>query len=350
MTKDILITFDYELFLGFRSGSVQKCLIEPTFKILKVLQQNNCKSIFFVDLTYLTQLKKIAKEYPRAQEDYTIIINQLKEIKNSQHYIHYHIHTHWLDAIYLPEENEWDLSNKNRFALSNLKIEEVHEVFSQASEILEKELEIPNSAENPLGFRAGGLYLQPFETLKEVFEKFHIKYDFSVLKGAKSSDSQNRFSFDYSNCPEPAIYRFTNNVVQIDNEGAFIEVSLNQIELRNGYKIANGLLYRVTRNKPEHKVIGDGKASGNQINREDNKKRNYLKASETISIEMINYIRARLYMRELKKNNFVHFISHPKLFTPYSVRQFDLFLKKAKRNYTLETDFKKIINNQIESK
>ena len=48
-TKNILLTFDYELFLGHISGSVNDCLILPTNKILSILSDQNIKhSMFFV--------------------------------------------------------------------------------------------------------------------------------------------------------------------------------------------------------------------------------------------------------------------------------------------------------------
>ena len=349
MTKDILITFDYELFLGFRSGSVQNCLLEPTSKILRVLQDNNCKAIFFVDLTYLNQLKIVSSDYTQALIDYNLLIEQLKTIAKLGHFIHYHIHPHWLDAIYLPKENEWDLSNKDCFALSNLEEGEVSQIFEDSYNILQNDIGLNISKHNPVGFRAGGLYIQPFNTLQEVFKKYFIAYDFSVLQGAKSSDSQGRFSFDYSVCPKLPVYRFSNDVNKIDENGPFTEVLLKQVELKNGYKIANGLFYRLMKKHSQHIIIGDGKSSGNVINKPVNGRKKYFKALETISIEMINPVRASLYMKELKMNNFIHFISHPKLFSPYCIKQFDLFLKKAKRNFIIETDFKKIIEHQSRS-
>ena len=93
-------------------------------------------------------------------------------------------------------------------------------------------------------------------------------------------------------------------------------------------------------------IFGDGNSSGNIINKPSNRWKNYFSVSETVSIEMINPVRARLYMKELKRKNFIHFISHPKLFSPYCIKQFDLFLKKAKRKFIIETDFKKIIEHQ----
>jgi hypothetical protein len=345
MKKKLLITFDYELFLGRRSGSVKNCLIQPTYELLEVLNRHKIKAIFFVDLTYLSQLNSIKNSRKLAMSDFKEIETQLRKIQDTGHKIYWHIHPHWLDAIYLPKINQWDLSSKKRFAISNLTQNEISYVFQQSYEIL-KEFKLNEQA---VGFRAGGLYVQPFSKLKPFFKKYNIHYDFSVLQGAKSSDGKGQFSFDYSDCPKLPVYRFSNDVNKIDENGPFTEVSMKQIELKNGYKIVNGLLYRLMKKHSHHIIIGDGKSSGNVINKPATRWKNYFRVFETVSIEMINPVRARLYMKELKKNNFIHFISHPKLFSPYCIKQFDLFLKKAKRNFIIETDFKKIIEHQSRS-
>ena len=342
MKKKLLITFDYELFLGRRSGSVSNCLILPTYELLDVLNKYKIKAIFFVDLTYLSQLKRIKKSNKSAMSDFKKIENQLRKIQNSGHKIYWHIHPHWLDAVYLPEINQWDVSNKERFAINNLTQNEISYIFQQSFEIL-KEFKLNEEA---VGFRAGGLYVQPFSKLKPFFEKYNIHYDFSVLQGARSSDGQGRFSFDYSDCPKLPVYRFTNDVIKSDKNGLFTEISMKQIELKNGYKIVNGLLYRLMKKHSHHIIYGDGNSSGNIINKPSKRWKNYFKVSETVSIEMINPVRARLYMKELTKNNFIHFISHPKLFSPYCIKQFDIFLKKVKRKFIIETDIKKIIEHQ----
>ena len=56
MKKKILLTFDYELFLGAKSGSVDNCLIVPTDMLLDVMERHQTKAIFFVDTTYIMRM------------------------------------------------------------------------------------------------------------------------------------------------------------------------------------------------------------------------------------------------------------------------------------------------------
>ena len=68
--NQLLLTFDYELFLGGKSGTVNNCLIKPTDLILKLLKKNNLSSIFFVDTIYLYRLKEIAQLNINARIEY----------------------------------------------------------------------------------------------------------------------------------------------------------------------------------------------------------------------------------------------------------------------------------------
>src|SRR6478609_9323839 len=111
MKKSVLLTFDYELFQGTKSGSVKNCLIKPTSRLLPILDQYGAKSVFFVDMLYVYRLSEIVEGYPKAKADFNLIKHQIMEFANRGHYVFNHLHPHWLDAKYIAEENQWDLSN-----------------------------------------------------------------------------------------------------------------------------------------------------------------------------------------------------------------------------------------------
>ena len=57
--RNILFTFDYELFLGANSGTVEKCLLEPTNLLINLFDKFSIKNaIFFVDTSYLIRLEQ----------------------------------------------------------------------------------------------------------------------------------------------------------------------------------------------------------------------------------------------------------------------------------------------------
>ena len=336
----MLFTFDYELFLGSNSGSVKNCLINPTYKLLSVLEKYNHTSIFFVDLTYLIRLHEIKEKYEKAQNDWTMIEDQVNKISSLGHCVFHHVHPHWLDAVYVPESNKWNLSDKSRFSLDKLLDVEIDELFIKCNKILSNfNLKTPS-----IGYRAGGLYVQPFSRVKKQFMKYGIKYDFSVLKGAHSHSSNGKYAFDFTKCPDELIYSFRDRVTEKNTKGEFVEIALEQVELNGLRKILNGLHYRLNKNKANHKIYGDGVSSGNTINNRAKKSLSeYLNVRETISIELMNPFRNGLYFNSLKKSSFQHFISHPKLISDYNLQQFDSYLNKTTKKFTLVTDFIKIV-------
>ncbi len=340
LDKHLLLTFDFELFLGSRSGSVENCLIKPTIALMEVLGKHKLSAIFFVDTLYLHRLKEVSISQQNAYSDYIKIINLLKSLIDSGSYIFHHIHPHWLDAKYLQDVNEWDVSDKTRFALNNLNEEEVETVFNYSHAIIQEiysEKVIPSF----YGYRAGGLYAQPFSYYKKQMEKYTIKMDFSVLKNAKSEGDSGMFKFDYSIFPSESIYKFSEDLVVKDDRGDFIECSMNQFQLSGLKKIMNGLYYRMNSKKDSWKIWGDGKSSGNVL--KSTKKSNKFLSEETFSIELSNNYKARLYVNYLENENGLHLISHPKLFSPNNINAFERFISKVKLKYTIETDVFKIL-------
>ncbi len=337
--KQLLLTFDFELFLGSQSGTVENCLLKPTQEILKLLSKYKVSSIFFVDTLYLFKLKEISKIHENARIDYDKIIQLLREVISLNGYIFHHLHPHWLDAKYLSEINQWEVSDKSKFALSNLSQIEIEMVFEKSNEIIS---EIYKNSPTPpcFGFRAGGLYAQPFSQYKKEMDKYNILLDFSVLRNAKSDGNKGGYKFDYSYFPNEKIFRFSDEVNIEDKLGRFIEFTLDQCKLGGINKIINGLYYRRNIKKESWKRWGDGASSGNIV--KSTKKVNKFKSEESFSIELLNNFKSNLYIKYFKNEDFLHLISHPKLFSEANLVAFDLFLLNVTTKYEIESDVFKI--------
>jgi hypothetical protein len=338
--KSILLTFDFELFLGERSGSVQKCMIEPTKELLKCIDKHKMSTIFFVDTLYLYRLNEISKSNVKAKNDFETIITLLHEVIDLGGYVFHHLHPNWLDAIYLEEYNEWDVSNKDRFALSNLTKDEVATVFQYSEEIISLIYSGRNKPEVS-GFRAGGLFAQPFTHYKEQMEQYNILLEMTVLKNSKGEGENGIRKFDFSTYPDEIIYNFSDDILVKDEKGKFIEIIMDQFKLKGIRKILNGIYYRKNVNKSSWKRWGDGKASGNVV--QATTRSNKFLCEETYSIELLNKMKALFYVNEFKKENLLHLISHPKFFSQENVDALDVFLTKATRKYTIESDVFSII-------
>ncbi|MBL7922866.1 MAG: hypothetical protein JNL88_01575, partial [Bacteroidia bacterium] len=220
--KNLLITFDYELFLGRRSGRPEDCMLHPTDLLRSILSHFKVKAVFFADTTYLCKLAELAPHHKQCAEDLDHISAQILQLVDDGHYVLPHIHPHWLDAVYSSTLREFDLSNITRYRFHQLSLAERDAVFSSSVEILQNIIHPKHPDYRINGFRAGGWSLQPFADFKPCFEKHGIVYDMSVVKGLyQFSNAQ---VYDYSDTPDKPVYRFAQDVSVENGEGPFVEI------------------------------------------------------------------------------------------------------------------------------
>lgn len=345
--KSIIFTFDYELFLGSRpisSGTVDNCLINPTNKILDIFDQYNIKhAIFFVDTLYLFKMYENQERYEAIRQDLNRIIKQIKQIIVKGHYVMLHLHPHWMDAKYINEFNQWDLSNQKRYRFEALSESEKDAVFDKSFFILREILECKNG--NFDAFRAGGYSIQPFSDFQPCFDKYNIKNDFSVLVNEKFSSEYARYNFTAIKNQES--YRFQRNVLISEKNGRYREFPITKyrhslvayIKSRinnkaDSFKNLNnemiGLkgtypLNGVTISAP-HTKICEGKKVKLIY-----KIRKYIKLlfgfdGDIMSLENLNYKNYYYYLNSLKRKKYAHFISHPKGLSIQNIKTFGLLL------------------------
>lgn len=326
--KNLLITFDYELFLGKKSGSVEKCVIEPTNKIFQILAEFSAKAIFFIDTAWLVRLKQVAVNYPEANKSYEKVMSQLQDIVKKGHYIFNHLHPHWLHAQYLPEINQWDLSDFSYYRFSNLNKEDRTYLFAETSRLLTEILMPLGSSHKTDGYRAGGWSIQPFNDFKPYFEQYGIKYDFSVLPGMKSLTTAQQYDFTGITKQQP--YKFS-SAPDKPESGNFTEFPITAVRIPLFAKLLNRLLLKYFwMNGDRSAFDGIGVSSAVlEKTRID---------AEMASMELINIIKLPIYLKFLRKHSYMQLISHPKMLTAYNLRSFELFLKKAFTSFKIETD------------
>ena len=61
---DIYLTFDYELFFGEETGTVEKCLIQPTNDLLDLCERYSISMTFFVDVGFFYSIRKFFENLP----------------------------------------------------------------------------------------------------------------------------------------------------------------------------------------------------------------------------------------------------------------------------------------------
>ena len=339
MKKLLLFTFDYELFLGQRSGMVDECLVKPTYRLIELLNQYNFKGIFFVDTVYLLRLKEIAVSFPEAAKDEASIMEQLKALVRDGHYVFPHIHPHWLDATYLSDKNEWSLENMRYYKFASLTKEKQYELFDASVEVLRSITSVVDEHIPIDAYRAGGWSIQPFNYFRPHFEKHGIRHEFSVIPGRyQRSDAH---YYDFRNAPvNRPVYNFSEDVCTTDENGPFTEWTISVMPINNlgqwfDFSIS-GLLRRlgITGKQRGATVASSHRIEGDVYDDENSTR-------YVASFEELNPYRVMKYLRIIRSNDYFHFISHPKLLNGFELKMVELLFKSLGKKNSLETDFRK---------
>lgn len=331
-TKTIILTFDYELYLGKRSGTVENCLIKPVELINELFKTLGIRgAIFFIDTTFLATIRTHANS-PQLLEAFRKIERQVNYLLENGHYIFPHIHPHWLDAK-LMENFEWNLDNMTKYRFESCSNIEKDYLWNQSMEVL-KLMRVDTF--HPIdGFRAGGWCIQPFDIFKPYFRKFGIKYDFSVMP--RNVCYSNAQCYDFRTAPTMSHYKFNDDPTSPDVDGDFFEfpISVRCNSNRNNFLFK---LFSKFNSKLGVRSFGDG--SGVVPILQPNSP-NYSEY-EMISMELLNAYTYKAYLDYCRKNDCIQFISHPKMLSLHNLKYFKKIIDVLNNEFYIEYDFKSV--------
>jgi len=322
--KNIFITLDYELFFGLDSGTQEKSIIEPTNRLLEVLDKFQIKATFFVDSGYLIKLNKYRREFPLLDNDYNNIINQIKILHRNGHDIQLHIHPHWEDSYF--NGDRWVIDT-TRYKLHDFSPQEVEDIVYRYKKAL-----VDIVGDKIFVYRAGGWCIQPFEYISNALKKHNIWLDSTVFVGGKNS-SKTHF-FDFSNAPNKTYWRFESNPLIEVRDGFFTEVPISSYRVSPFFYWKLAFLKKFGGSK--HKSFGDGK-SASSASRINLLRMLLFKSVSTVSIDGYkSSLLLKAFKSFLKVENFNYFvvIGHPKALTPYSLEQLENFIKNTNINFS----------------
>lgn len=321
----ILLTLDYELFFGSNTGTLQKSIIEPTNKLLKVLNQYNVKATFFVDSGYVLKLKEYRKEFKILENDYKKIISQIRYLHQNGHEIALHIHPHWEDSFF--DGNKWVL-NVKRYKLHDFNKDNIKRIVFEYKNVLEEIID-----DKIITFRAGGWCIQPFDKIKDALKESGIKIDSTLYKNGLS-ESETHY-FDFRNMPDKDFYKFENDPLVEKQNGSFTEIPISSIEISPFFfwKFAFFKIF----GKEKFKSFGNGKAI-------ERSKLNKLKLMLTFSNSVVSIDgykstlleKAYKNYKKTRLNNFV-IIAHPKALSEFSLVKLESFIKKYQKEIEFVT-------------
>lgn len=339
MKKLVLFTFDYELFLGDRSGTVKDCLIEPTRRILDLFRHFGFKAVFFIDTVYLLRLQEMAAQYPGALADWAALQQQLTTIAQQGHFLFPHIHAHWLDAVYSPAQNEWSLKNTRYYQFSSLPAAQQQSLFGRSVQMI-------LSIAGPVvpgyrvdAYRAGGWSIQPFSHFRPHFLEQGIAHEWSVIPGKYHFSDAHEFDFRTAPAQEP-VYHFDKDICQEEKQGPFTEwtiscLTLSRLERWIDFKVS-GLLRRIRR-----KEASKGSTVASVIREEGDAFGNKNTVRIIASFEGLNPFRLIKYRAAIRKSGYYHFISHPKMVNAYEFKMVEKLFRSLRKEPSIETDFRK---------
>jgi len=307
-----ILTFDYELFLGKQSGTAIKSIIEPTYKIIELLEKYDAKAIFFVDVTYLMTLQKYN------HKDLKPIIKQLKKLISIGSTVELHLHPQWLDAK--PKGDEWEFVSFDRYRLHSLKESEIEELFSDGVEFLEN---ITNT--KVVAFRAGGWSITPFKVLKNSFLKNGIQLDMSVLEGFYEKALPMHY-YNFLDTPRKEYYRFEDEVTHEDINGHFLEVPVTTYFM-NGYDLLINIFLRKI-NKDN--IFGDGRGLDSANIQQNIIKRVFEKNLRKATIEGQSFYFFKKSLKQIENRELLSYVMHPKTLNNTALQNMEYILQKYK--------------------
>lgn len=309
----IYLTLDYELFFG-RSGSPQKCILEPTDRLAEICDRRNARCVFFVDAGYLEKLCTYSQRFPQLERDREQVAGQIQRLSRSGHEIQLHVHPHWEGTVY--DGTQWVFDMK-RYRLDTFSDAAALDIFGRYVRAITSITQKP-----VLAFRAGGWCIQPFAKFQPAFEQFNIAVDSTVFTGGKNTTESEWY--DFTGAPDEDCWRFQTDPCKSEPNGKFTEFPIAS------YRVSPTFFWRLAVTKiiksRLHRSFGDGVPSANspgQLTR--------LLTTFSNSVVSLDGYKSSFLMKAYKaakRRHRKHFvvIGHPKALSEYSLTKLDYFL------------------------
>lgn len=295
MKRNAIITFDYEVFLGRNTGTVENSVLRPANAILEILKANSAKAIFFVDTTWLLFIKE---HFP---EDFNKVSGQLKEIVACGSSVELHLHPQWIDAYV--ENGAIVFNTLKHYSLQSLNKEQTETLFRNSVELLQG-----ITGKQISCFRAGGWCIEPFKTLNPVFRQYGIKYEFSVVPGIFLTEGK-EYDYDFRHAPRAAFYRFSDDTCKAVADGDFTEFPVSTYRNSPLYRVVNKTLLKLKKDKR----FGDGvSAKESPLDKTLLKALKFTRGMLTLD-KMSSFMFRYLLRTHFRKTELIVAVSHPKI-------------------------------------
>ncbi len=331
MSKQLILSFDYELFFGREVGTIENCLIRPVDALLDATSGHNVKLVLFVDAGFLVRLKDAADEFPSLMDDYRRVSGHLEKLHSLGHDIQLHIHPHWEDSYY--SGSGW-VVDTSRYKLHDFSPQEISNIVSRYKQSLTDIV-----GDNVFAFRAGGWCIQPFDEISSALHEHEIWLDSTVYFQGVSKDEQRWF--DFSQASNQSIWSFDTDPAIQKEGGRFVEIPISSCRVSPFFYWKMAILKKI--GGGQHRSFGDGVAMSYGGGYYLEKLTQY-----TSSVASIDGVKASFLSKAYQQNkraggDIFNIIGHPKALSPYSIAQFCKFLDSTPElEFVTFQDFKNL--------
>jgi hypothetical protein len=215
----LVLSMDYELFFG-QSGSIWKCLIEPTEMLLEFAAARRFKITFYIDAGMLCRMAALGSGVASLRADLDHTKRHIETIAAAGHEIGLHVHPHWEDTRYT--NGSWNFEN-TRYKLDAFSNDEIDSIFSRYTTVLND-----LCGGSVSSYRAGGFCVEPFARIRSALLRQGITVDSSVVPGLYIKDVDK--GVDFRGAPDEGGWSFHDSPLQPQPSGPFVEIPVtNQI-------------------------------------------------------------------------------------------------------------------------
>ena len=321
---NIFLTYDYELFFGTPTGTVEKCIVEPTNLLRELAKRTGIKLVFFIDTGYVKKLVEFKDKFPAVKREHDVIIQQIKTLVSEGHDCQLHIHPHWEDCLH--DGNHW-IMKTDRYKLTDFSDTEIERI------ILEYQSVLTGITQRPVTiYRAGGWCLQPFSRIKTAFEKAGLKIDSSVFPGGKFTAGN--YYYDFTKTPGKSTWKFTEDLCVENENGKFVEYPISSYKYSALFFWRLFLLGRL--NPKMHKPVGDGYPMSSPGLRKEMLTRGKL-LSASADGYFVTKLDEILSKNQARGFNEMVVLGHPKACTHFALKQLEEFIIRYKNNHRFLT-------------
>ena len=229
----LTLSQDYELFFQ-RSGSIEKCLIEPCELLGDFAHENGVRITYFVDAGMLCCMERLASTNNSLVRDLGRVRSHITSLAEQGHEIGLHIHPHWEDTSFA--SGEWDFSG-TRYQLSQFSGTEADEIVTRYTRTLN---ELCDGRVRT--YRAGGFCIEPFEDIRGALLREGVTVDSSVVPGALLQDDNK--GIDFRGAPDAEWWRFDHILHSL---GEFLHGVCDELGQLSGSRFLSGAVCPVIR-------------------------------------------------------------------------------------------------------